>query len=87
MINPDNYEVENTFGVKALYSQQTALVSKSLDEDAVEITKEYLQDTKNPRSQKIENYIRRVKAVNNYILLMKTGAQKSQKGNLSRLSS
>ena len=62
--------------MQAFYSQQTALVSKSLDEDAVEITKEYLQDTKKPRSQKIENYIRRVKTVNNYIPLMKNGAQK-----------
>ena len=76
VINPDNYEVDNTFGVQAFYSQQTALVSKSLDEDAVEITKEYLQDTKKPRSQKIENYIRRVKTVNNYIPLIKTGSQK-----------
>ena len=76
MISPDNYEVDNTFGVQAFYSQQTALVSKSLDEDAVENTKEYLQNTKKPRSQKIENYIRRVKTVNNYIPLMKNGAQK-----------
>ena len=76
MISPDNYEVDNTFGVQAFYSQQTALVSKSLDEDAEEITKEYLQNTKKPRSQKIENYIRRVKTINNYIPLMKNGAQK-----------
>ena len=75
MISSDNYEVDNTFGVQAFYSQQTALVSKSLDEDAVENTKEYLQNTKKPRSQKIENNIRRVKTVNNYIPLMKNGAQ------------
>ena len=35
-----------------------------------------MQDTKNPRTQKIENYIRRVKTVNNYIPLIKGGAQK-----------
>ena len=76
MISSDNYEVDNTFGVQAFYDQQTALVAKSLDEDAVEITKDYLQNTKKPRSQKIENYIRRVKTINNYIPLMKNGAQK-----------
>ena len=76
VISEDNYEVDNTFGVQAFYSQQTTLVSKSLDEDAVEITKDYLQNTKKPRSQKIENYIRRVKTINNYIPLMKEGAQK-----------
>jgi len=76
VITQNNYEVDNTFGVEAFYLQQTALVSKSLDEDAVEMTNEYLQYTKKPRSQKIENYIRRVKNVNNYIPLMKQGAQK-----------
>ena len=77
VITQDNYEVDNTFGVQAFYLQQTALESKSLDEDAVEMTKEYLQDTKKLRSQKIENiYMRRVKTVNNYIPLMKQGAQR-----------
>ena len=76
MLTHDNCEVDNMFGVQDFYDQQTSLVAKSLDEDAFEVTKEYLQDTKKPRSQKIENYIRRVKTVNNYIPLMKEGAQK-----------
>ena len=46
------------------------------------MTKEYLQDTKKPRSQKIENCIRRVKTVNNYIPLMKQRAQKLTKREL-----
>ena len=58
------------------YDQQKRLVTKSLDKDAVEVTKEYLQDTKKPRSQKIESYIRWIKTVNNYIPLMKEEAQK-----------
>ena len=76
VLTHDNYEVDNTFGVQAFYDQQRSLVAKSLDEDAVEVTKEYLQDTTKRRSHKVENYIRRVKTVNNYIPLMKEGAQK-----------
>jgi len=44
-------------GMQDFYDQQTNLVAKSLNEDAVEVTKEYLQDTKQPRRQKVENYI------------------------------
>ena len=46
VITQDNYKVDNIFGVQAFYDQQTNLVAKSLDGDDVEVTKEYLQDTK-----------------------------------------
>ena len=49
---------------------------KALNEDAVELIKSYLQETKKPRSMKVENYIRRVKTLNNYIPLMELGAVK-----------
>ena len=39
VITQDNYEVDNTFGMQAFYLQQTTLVAKLLDEDAVEVTK------------------------------------------------
>ena len=53
-----------------------SLVEESLNKDAIETTKSYLQKTKKLRSLKIENYIRRVKNLNNYITLMKEGAVK-----------
>ena len=75
VLTQDNYEVDNTFGEQAFFHSQTNLVSKLLVEDVVEITKDYLQQTKKPRNQKIENHIRRVKTINNYIPLMIGGAQ------------
>lgn len=53
-----------------------SLVEESLNKDAIETTKSYLQKTKKLRSLKIENYIRRVKTLNNYITLMKEGTVK-----------
>ena len=53
-----------------------SLVEESLIKDAIETTKSYLQKTKKLRSLKIENYIRRVKTLNNYITLMKEGTVK-----------
>ena len=75
VLTQDNYEVDNTFGEQAFFHSQTNLVSKLLVEVVVEITKDFLQQTKKPRNQKIENHIRRVKAINNYIPLMKGGSQ------------
>ena len=62
--------------MQAFFDNQTNLVSKSLDEDTVEITKDYLQQTKKLRNQKVDHYIRRVKIINKYIPLMKGGTQK-----------
>ena len=57
----DNYEVGNTYGVVIFFKDQTILVAESLDEDAIETIKKYLQETNNPRSMKIDNCIRRRK--------------------------
>ena len=64
VLTSDNYEVDNTYGVKTFFKNQRSLSSESLNEYAVKITKGY-------RSLKVENYIRRVKTLNNYIHLMK----------------
>ena len=56
VITQDNYEVDNTFGVQAFYLQQTALVSKSLDEDAVEVKKRVFarhEETKESENRKL----------------------------------
>ena len=42
ILTHDNYQVDNTFGVQAFYENQTNMVSKSLNEDAVEMAIEYL---------------------------------------------
>ena len=42
VLTSDNYEVNNIYGVRAFFENQTSLGSKSLNEDAVEITKGYL---------------------------------------------
>ena len=73
ILTSDNYEVDKTYEVKIFFENQTSLVSESLNEDAIETTKAYLQETKKLRSLKIENYIRRVKTLNNYITLMEKG--------------
>ena len=47
-----------------------------LDEEAIEDLKTYLRNTKKPRKMRIDNYIRRIKTLSNYILLMDNGAIK-----------
>ena len=75
----DNYEVDNTYGVKIFFKNQTSLVSESLNEDEVVITKDYLQERKKPRSLTVEKYILIVKTLNNYILLMKRNSEAHRK--------
>lgn len=55
---------------------QLTLVAESLDKDSIETAKKYLQETKKPRSIKIEKYFQRVKTINNYIHFMEIGAVK-----------
>ena len=67
ILTSDNYEVDNTYEVKIFFENWTSLVSESLNEGDIEPAKTCLQETKKPRSLKIENYIRRLKILNNYI--------------------
>lgn len=71
----DNYEVDNTYEVDIFFENQISLVTESLDKDPIETIESYLQETNKPRTIKIENYIRRVKTLNNYPLI-ETGAVK-----------
>ena len=67
LITSENYEVDNTYEVKIFFENWRSLVSESLNEEDIETTKTCLQETKKPRSLKIENYIRRLTILNNYI--------------------
>ena len=72
----DNYVIDNTFGVENFYDNQKELAKTLLDDDAVEDLKTFLQSSKKPRRMRIDNYIRRIKVLNNYIPLMENGAIK-----------
>ena len=72
----DNYVIDNTYGVSNFETNQKSLIKASLDEEVIEDLKTYLQNQKKPRNMRIDNYIRSVKTLNNYIPLMDNGAIK-----------
>ena len=80
----DNYAIDNTYGVSNFETNQKSLIKASLDEEAIEDLKTYLQNQKKPRNMRIDNYIRRVKTLNNYIPLMDNGAIKLTERELIR---
>ena len=66
----DNYAIDNTFEVENFYDNQKGLAKTLLDDDAVKDLKTFLQNSKKPRKMRIDNYIRRIKVLNNYIPFM-----------------
>ena len=66
----DNYAIDNTFGVENFYDNQKGLAKTLLDDGAVEDLKAFLQNSKKPIKMRIDNYIRRIKVLNNFIPLM-----------------
>ena len=72
----DNYAIDNTYGVANFETNQKSLIKASLDEEAIKDLKTYLQNQKNPRNIRIDNYIQRVKTLNNYIPFIDNGTIK-----------
>ena len=80
----DNYVIDNTYGVLNFETNQKSLIKASLDEKAIEDLKTYLQNQKKPRNVRIDNHIRKVKTLNNYIQFMDNGAIKLTKREMIR---
>ena len=49
ILSGDNYETDNTYGVENFWNNQKKLVKSTLNEEAIEDLKAYLQNTKKPR--------------------------------------
>ena len=71
--------MDNEYGVNNIYNDQKSLSKMLLDYDAVKDLKTFLQNSKKPRKMRIDNYICRVKVLNNYSPLMENGAVKLTK--------
>ena len=71
-----NYAIDNTCGVLNFETNQKSLIKVSLDEEAIEDQKPYHQKQKEPRKMRINNYIRKLKTLKNYMPLMDIGAVK-----------
>ena len=80
----DNYAIDNTYGVPNFETNQKSLIKASLDEKAIEDLKTYLQNQNKPRNVRIDNHIRKVKTLNNYIQFMDNGAIKLTKREMIR---
>ena len=76
ILSGDNYETDNTYRVENFRNNQKKLVKYTLSEEAIEDLKTCLQNTKKPRKMRVDNYIRKVKTLNNYIPYMDNGAVK-----------
>ena len=72
----DDYEIDNTYGVLNFEINQKGLINVSLHAETIEDLKTYLQNQKKPRNVRIDNYVRRVKTLNNSILFMDNRAIK-----------
>ena len=76
ILSVEKYSVDNAFEVDNFETNQQILAKVLLDEEPIEDLKIYLQNTKNRRKMRIDDYIRRVKSVNNYTSFIDIGTFK-----------